>query len=294
MKKISIIALLFFILFSSCSVRDLRTTHAKENRSESEIIKGKRLLEETYLAMGYDNLKDVKTYTAKSRFNWKMPWTLMPMNALPGNKGKELEFKFATRTFDGQVDYLEGRKAGNTYGLQSWQSYDMKKGKTLKESKDKRRKWGIATYHYLAEAPMRIRDAEIIRYAGEKEFEGQQYDLVFATWGKDEPHKEHDQYLVYINKETKMTDMMEITINDFFLPVPNTMKDGTIRTERKLTDKGIYLPSNIIIQLGKPKKKKKHVYRFSFYDYKFDTFSDEVLYPLKDKVRVGEAKEVGR
>ena len=137
---------------------------------------------------------------------------------------------------------------------------------------------------------MRILDAEIIKYAGETEFEGQMYDLVFATWGKEENHKEHDQYLIYINQETGFIDLMQVTINDFFLPMPGNMKDATICTERLEVD-GIQLPSMVYIQLGTPKQTKKHVYKFSLYDWKFDAVQVRDIYPIENLDKVGDDKE---
>lgn len=285
------LSLMLFLGITSCKTVDLRTDHALENNQERDTEKGKRLLKETYFKMGYDKFAETNTYEANSLFKWRIPWTMMPMNALPGNKNKDIHFKFATNTFDGNIKYLEGRKKGKTYGLQSWETYVQKKDKPLKQKKKKRHNWGLATYHYVIEAPMRLLGADIIRYAGEKEFNGKMYDLVYATWGEDVPHKEHDQWLVYINKETGMTDLTEITINDFFLPMPPGMKGATIQTERTLTSNGSYLPSLVTIQLGKPKKLKKHVYTFGLTDYQFDTFPAEELYPLEGVQLVGDAKK---
>lgn len=137
---------------------------------------------------------------------------------------------------------------------------------------------------------MRLLNAEIIRYAGEKQFEGKTYDLVYTTWEKDEPHKEHDQWLVYINKETGMIDLTELTINDFFLPMPRAIKGATIRYKRQHTSIGTYLPSYVTIQLGKPKKQKKHVYTFSLTNYEFNTFSNDDLYPINGLKKCGDSK----
>ncbi|MEM6772705.1 MAG: hypothetical protein AAF597_19155, partial [Bacteroidota bacterium] len=236
---------------------------------------------ETYHAMGYDRLAASKTYEVNSRFDWKTMWSLMPMNALPGNKNNDIHFRFSTGTFDGQVTFLEGRKTGKTYGMQAWQGYQITKDGTLKTNDSKRYGWGLPTYHYVIEGPLRLLGADIVRYAGETTFEGQTYDLVYATWGEDAPHKEHDQWLVYINRETKMTDLTEVTINDFFIPTPEGMKAATIRFDRAVTSIGARLPSLVTIQLGKPKALKKHVYTFSLTDYRFDSFPLVELHPIE-------------
>ncbi len=286
----SALLLLFVFVISSCKTVDIRTDYALQNNTPSDIEKGKKLLKNAYLEMGYDKFENTTNYEVSSLFKWKFPWTMMPMNALPGNKGKNIRFRFSTNDFNGQVTYLDGRKKGKTYGLQSWKDYRFTKKEDFKTRKSKRYNWGLATYHYVIEAPMRLLGADIIRYAGEKEFNGNQYDVVYATWKQDAPHKEHDQWLVYINKHTGMIDLTEITINDFFLPMPPGMKGATILTERKLTANGSYLPSFVTIQLGKPKSSEKYVYTFELNDYKFDAFPKEELFPIKELEPIGDAK----
>lgn len=141
---------------------------------------------------------------------------------------------------------------------------------------------------------MRLLGADIIRYAGEISFNGQSYDLVYVTWGQDAPHKEHDQWLIYINKTTGMLDLTEVTINDFFMPTPNGLKWDSVHFDRSLTANGIYMPSQITIQIGKPKKKKKHVYSFSLTDYRFDNFEEKLLYPLPNLEKIGDSKKDGK
>ena len=282
---------LMTLVFYSCHTVDVRTDYALTNKAQSDYDKGKQLLTEAYQKMGYHELENVQTYKTTALFNWKMPWTMMPMNALPGNKGNKIEFKFTPNTFDGNVEFLEGRKKGKTYGIQSWQTYRINKDESLDQIKGTRYNWGLATYHYVIEAPMRLLSAEIIRYAGEKSFNGKNYDLVYATWGEDKPHTEHDQWLVYINKQTGFIDLTELTINDFFLPMPKGFKGATVQYERQKTSIGTYLPSFVTIQLGEPKKKKKYVYNFELSDYQFDSFDEKELYPIADLERIGDAKK---
>ncbi|MEM8968758.1 MAG: hypothetical protein AAGE93_20245 [Bacteroidota bacterium] len=290
-KNTTLLVTLVVFLLSSCKTVDIRTDYALTNNAQSEHEKGKQLLKSAYQKMGYDQLEAVETYEANALFKWKMPWTMMPMNALPGNKGNKIEFKFTTNTFDGNVEFLEGRKKGKTYGIQSWQTYRIGKDGSLDQIKGTKYNWGLATYHYVIEAPMRLLGAEIVRYAGEKSFNGKDYDLVYATWGKDEPHKEHDQWLVYINKQTGFIDLTELTINDFFLPMPKGLKGATVQYEREKTNIGTFLPSLVTIQLGKPKKKKKYVYNFQLYDYQFDNFDKQELYPIAGLEEIGDAKK---
>ena len=291
MNKITINFLLLTVIlgFGSCKVADIRTT-TLEGVENSELNKGRMLLQESVKSMGYDKLENYASYSVKSEFKWKPFWTIMPMNALPGNKNKEIEFHFGINSFDGRVDYLEGRKKGDYHGIQSWQSYQSVNQKPLKFKKDKRRSWGLASYHYMIEAPLRLLNAPVIKYAGTKSMYGEEYDLVFVTWGSEKPNKKHDQWLLYINKETKFIDLSQLTIRDFFLPFPPNMAHGTVQYLSRTNVDDIYLPSEISVQLLKPKKKKKYAYKFKLFDYKFDGLNQNKLSPDSRIEKLGDSK----
>ena len=91
-----------------------------------------------------------------------------------------------------------------------------------------------------------------------------------------------------------MVDLTELTINDFFVPMPAGLKDGTVLIERSLTSQGIYLPNLVTIQLGDPKQQKKHVYTFSLTDYQFNTFQREELYPIEALAPVGDTTPISK
>jgi hypothetical protein len=298
-SSLKIFAFLFLVsIFSSCTISNLRTETLVGSQAKiSPAEKGRQLLQMTYKKMGYDKLHEVEVYETTANFKWSPLWTTMPMNALPGNKNKDVQFRFAADSFDGQVEYLEGGKEGKVYGLQSWESYQQKEAEaTVEKLGSKRYPWALATYHYLIEAPMRLQSADIIEYLGETTFNGKSYDLVFVTWGNGDQRTEYDQWKLYINKATGFIDLSEITITDFFLPMPNGMKSGTVQfPERVKTNIGTYLPSKVVIQLGRPKADiEKDVYTFTFRDFKFDSFDKALLYPIDGLTEYGNTKPVAR
>lgn len=244
------------------------------------------------MALGLDALTETETYVVQTRFDWHGAWGLMPMNALPGNKGKQMEMRLATGTFDGQVEWLEGRREGLTRGLQSWQGYRQRDDEALVQRGSARTDWGIATYHYLLEAPLNARGAEIVRYAGETTFEGEDYDLVYVTWGSVEPNREFDRFLLYIHQDTRHLDLMEVTINDFFLPMPRGMQHATAFYAWEETDIGAYMPSHLTFQLKGARNPRSHVYALTLEDYAFDSIPVESLYPIEGLPFYGQAKEL--
>jgi hypothetical protein len=287
------LVLLASTFLTTCSIANLQPdTLANSNVPDAD-TKGRELLQMTYDKMGYANLKDVEVYEMTARFDWSPVWSAMPMNALPGNKGKDVQFRFAPNTFDGHVEYLEGPKAGHIYGIQSWESYQRENHEApVEKLSSNRYPWALTAYHYILEGPMRLLGADIIRHAGEKAFNGKNYDLVFVTWGDGSQKKEYDQYLLYIDQQTGFTDLAEITITDFFLPMPNGMKNATVQyPDRIKTSIGAWLPTRNIIQLGQPKDKlDKDVYTFTYRDYQFDSFDKKSIYPMEGLKMYGDSK----
>jgi len=236
---------ILILLMVGCQYAKVSTDHMSADVNGDE-LKGRKLLEESVVAMGYDKFDTIQSYKADALFDWHFPWGIMPMNPLPGAKGNKVRFRFLPDSFDGQVEHLEGRKSGDIYGLQSWTFYELE-GEKYQMSKSPRREWGLATYHYLLEGPFRLLKADIIQYAGQADYNGITYDLVFATWSKREPHKEHDQWLFYINPDTKMVDLVNATIREYFLPFPKNMAEGTVLYKRKRHESGIFFPEEMTI-----------------------------------------------
>ncbi len=293
MKHLTLFSTLALLLslMQACKSVDLRSEDLKNNKITNSEQKGKELLIAAKLAMGYDKLANTEVYEADAIFDWKGFWLIMPMNTFPANNDNLLKLRYATNSFDGQVEYLEGRKKGIIQGIQSWEGYKVKRrSEELKQHEHDRYIWGLATYHYLLEAPMHLPDAQIIRYAGIKEFDGVIYETVYVTWGSEEPNKEFDRFLVYINPNTKFIDILEVTINDYFITMPKGLQHATARYERKATSIGTYLPSNIIIQFKGPKGMENKVYSIGLDNYTFDTFDKEILYPIENLDYVGFSK----
>ena len=290
-KQLFILSLGAFLF--SCKAIDLRTDALLNNTIANSEEQGRALLEASKKAMGYDLLEQTKVYETKAVFHWNPIWLTMPMNAFPGNNNKEVRLRLATNSFDGQVEYLEGRKKGSIQGVQSWEGYKTTaKDETFKRHEHDRYIWGLATYHYLLEAPMHLPNAEIVHYAGKKQLDGLNYDVVFITWGSEAPNDSYDRMLAYINPQTKFIDLLEVTINDFFISMPKGLQHATARYQREKTSIGTYLPSKVTIQFKAPKKPDSAVYEFALSEYRFDSFEQEKLYPIDGLRKYGFSKPI--
>lgn len=67
---------------------------------------------------------------------------------------------------------------------------------------------------HLIQFPYTMNSANIKEYVGTRKWNGQYYDLIFATWGTMEPNLTTDQYIIWINKNTGLIDRFDATGRD--------------------------------------------------------------------------------
>ncbi len=282
MRKVSIIVLVSIVLHSCMA--DIRTVFIKKNTVTIENKnKGKQILEKAWKKQGFDKLVNHKVYSLHGSDVWKgmmgkmgKPWT--------DNKS-ELDFKFEIGTFNSQISFLDGKRKGESSGLQNWNYYEINQNGELDFGKtNKKIKFGLSAYHYFFEMIDRMKKAPVIRYAGEKEFRGEKFDLVFCTWGEESPHMEHDQYIAWINQKTGFMEYSEYSLRDNYLKVPGyKAMYGAIELKNFKEVDGIFIPHEQTVYInGIKSKKSKHIHQMIVSDFQFDTFNIKELHPNKD------------
>ncbi len=279
------------VLMSSC-IADMRTALIKDNGIpiDSE-TKGKSLLATTWDKHGFENLRNHRTYSFQGLDVWK---GMMGRMGKPWPEAKsQLQFKYALGTFDSQVHFKDGKRQGVTAGLQSWQYYETEPGSEVKfKPYNPRIGFGLSAYHYFFEMLDRLKRAPIIAYAGERVFNGQPYDLVFATWEKPSPHMQHDQYILYINRNTLMLDYAVYSLRDNYLKIPGYKAFyGSVKFSDYREVNGVLIPHRQTVFLNQPKKKeKKHIHQLLVSNFQFDSFDIKELYPDSTLEKLGDSK----
>lgn len=296
MKHFSTLALFgISILLSSC-IADIRTRLLKtEGLTGDNEKKGRAILERTWKKHGFDQFASFSSYSFEGKDVWK---------GLRGKMGKswpeaqsDILFKYAARTFDAKALFKNGKRENTSAGLQSWNYYEIDpNGKLEFKKMNYRIRFGISAVQYFLELPDRLRQAPIISYGGHREFKGGEYDIVFATWEKLEPHMEHDQYQLWINRETGLLDFSVYTIRENWLKMPGyKMFYGSIEFGDYRRINGVLIPHELIVYVSKPKKKaSKHLRRLNIENFQFDSFEVKELYPDPTIKSVGDSKEVGK
>jgi len=196
---------------TACKLADIRTTEMAGTTDDARAMK---VLHQMAKAHQVNRWDDIETYTFHVSDEYQ---GLIGTFGSPFPKGKAvLELSFIPQTYTGRGIFQDGKWKDKVWGIQAWETYsneEMEKG-IFHEKPDKQIQFSIPTYQYFIETPWRIFEANIIRYAGEREKNGQVYDLVFATWETEEPQKEMDQYLLWVNRKTGVLDLVQFTVRD--------------------------------------------------------------------------------
>jgi hypothetical protein len=295
MKNIILGRLLAFILvvgLTSC-LADLRTIEVKKSGVEEENInRGKALLEEAWLAQGMDKLMNHQVYQIEAHDTWK--GALGKMGTVWRQPEADLRLRYKVNTFTGGVEILSGKSEGLMFGLQSWNYWEKPQGEELKfyDKGDKRYVFGQTAYHYFFELIDRLKSAELITYAGEKEFNGNTYDLVFASWHELGPHKSHDQYVAWINRETHLLEFTEYTIRDNYLKMPGSaMLHGSIQFNDLREVNGVLFPFEQIVYFQSPKSnEERFLHKLEVTSICFDCFDESLIQPGRSLQIYGDDK----
>ncbi|NER15244.1 hypothetical protein GWK08_17440 [Leptobacterium flavescens] len=291
MNRIKNIVLILSLmgLLNSCKLADLRTAELRsaENEHISREEKGKSLLENAVIKHGFDKLAGAETYEVIMKDRWK-GFAGKLGNVWPVNN-KRIALRFTPLSFDGQIEVLEGRKKGTIWGLQSWQVYKIdKEGKVLLKNK-KRVAFGLAAFHYLFEGPKRLSNAPLIRYTGKGSFNGKDYDKVFVSWS-EEPSKEHDQYVVWIEEKSGLVGLIDYTVRDNFLPSPSNIYATLVLDDYRNID-GIVFPFKQTAQLNGPKENpKRFIHQMIVEKLSINTYPRKKLYPIEHLKASGDSK----
>lgn len=273
-KVIRISICLFGILASSgcVNVFKLADLHEDQENSSTNPEKAQQLLNEMGVAHGITNWDSIQTYNVVFKDEF---YGFIGKQAHPF-KEQEMTFSlnYIPKTFNGQLEILSGKEKGTIWGMQSWETYHKDDDGKMSSKKNKDMQFWIPTYQYFIEFPSRIQDATSVDYVGEKMVDGINTVGIIASWNTIEPQKDIDQYLIWLDSESKRIVKIEYTVRDAyrFITGAATFKDY------KEYD-GILLPSKLPVESNLTKNKLLHT--MSIHEFSADLVSVDSLMPLK-------------
>ena len=214
--SLSVLILLLAVIYLAIPTADLRNDAIKRSGiTDQAAVKGRQLLLTAAQAHGIEKA----TSYATAEFTFADDWTGLIgkfMNPWPENK-KLTRMQTLLGAFTSRVEFLEGRGAGEIWGIQAWASYKQENKNTEAVfEEDGTIRFFLPTQQYFSELPFRVLQAEIVAHMGERSLDGKEYHLVLATWGAVEPNTEYDQYAIWINKETSLIEKMTYTVREMF------------------------------------------------------------------------------
>jgi hypothetical protein len=221
-KKI-ILCLFGIILFGGICIymflqvpADLRTDYAKkEGETTVAQQKGKTLLEESLKELDpISQWQKIRTKNIQVTFQHFWYHEMLKKFVAPVEKSGQ-KVSFLLKPDDDrnlQLTFLDGQRKGTSWGIKDYKSYKTDKSGNIKWKSDWTTEFNLPSYRFFLFLPFFLSEAELITYAGTKELHGNIYELVYATWEKWTPHNNADQYLIYINRKTKVVDYVQGTV----------------------------------------------------------------------------------
>lgn len=124
---------------------------------------------------------------------------------------------------------LNGPNKGEFWGIEGGKTYTWGVDSSKVFAENDRHAQKLLFKNYWFQFPFRIWEAEIIAYSGTEAVNGKQYETVFATWGSEEANRQFDQYILYLDPESKLCEYLYFTVRDAAKPIHLTAKFSDFR-----------------------------------------------------------------
>lgn len=211
MKRIIAIVplIVMMAILPGCKLADIRTPEMKTAiDAAGSANKAREILQSAILAHGADRWEEFQTVS----FDFQEQFMRLKFAAPFPKGGAKVKLEYVPDSYDGRVTILDGKKKDEQWGLSDFSSWKKKAGKEMVWKHNKKTKFWLPTYQYFIQLPIKILEADYLRYGGRRSIDNINYEIVFASWKTDEPQKDLDQYAMYINPKTNLIDFVEYTV----------------------------------------------------------------------------------
>ncbi|MDA9774240.1 hypothetical protein N9B82_04710 [Saprospiraceae bacterium] len=272
-KSIKIFFLLISVLSMYGCVNIFKLSDLQSNgyKFPNNIDKAKLLLQEMGVAHKIHMWDSIDTYNVifedefygflgKKSSSFKEPKMTFSMNFIP-------------KVFTGQLEILSGKEKGDAWGIQSWETYRINAIGEVEMQNNKNAKFYIPTYQYFIEFPLRIQEASVVDYMGEKIVNGRECEGVIASWNIVSPQKEIDQYVIWLDSQSKRIVKIEYTVRDKYKFV-----SGAANFEEYKDYSGFIFPSQMPVETNL--LKEGYLHKMSIVNFTPNKLSSSMLKPL--------------
>lgn len=247
-----------------CAPRDLRPEPLAETTTlpEDRVEKGRALLQQMLEAHG--GLDAWRAHgNVRVTFQDRWPNALTRAAVMPWpESGATLQQEILIGTETSRITFMDGDWVGKVWGIQDWVTYHVEPGGEPVVEGDKDIWFWLPTTQYFFEAPFRLREGQYVAHAGTQTIHGKTYDLVYITWGSVEPSKTIDQYVAWIEQDTRRLGILQYTVRDFGKRI-----QGTAHYEGYKQIQGLTVPTRIRLGDLEDKENVLHMMEFSKIEY---------------------------
>jgi len=285
------------VWLATAGYADLRTEPILRRGLDPKLVaRGRRLLDMAARAHGLEAFRRHDTFESVATDSWRSDGPWWPENPQRFRAQRRLG------TFTSRVELIGGPGAGEIWGIQSWAAYKAKGGAPPRFAPDRAIEFYLPTLQYFDELPFRMLDAPIALDAGEGRYLGSSYDRVFVTWGSPEPHAEHDQYVLWIDPDTRLIAAVRYTLRDavpmstpLLRPVMKVFAAGTIHFRDYRRVDGVMVAFEQTVTLAPPEDTRLPLTRSFFHRLvveraRFDGFDPALLVVDPARPELGDAK----
>jgi len=271
MFRICLVLLLILLGFGAIKFFSLVDLRAKNELYPNDQLKAQQLMEDMGIAHGIHMWDSIESYTAVYGEEF---YGFLGTQSHPFSEQKmQFSLNYIPKTYNGQLEFLTGEEKGNIWGIQSGQMYMKKKNGEVESIPNKDMKFWIPTYQYFIEFPSRIQETTALEYLGTKVINGVETEGVLASWNTVEPQRDIDQYIIWIDKNSKRIVKVDYTVREMYGFV-----SGAAYFNNYIDYNGLILPSELPVESNLVRKGFLH--KMSILNFKADIVDRASLLPL--------------
>lgn len=196
---------------SSCKLADLSEGVQIDTHNTDKLITA-TTLQKMSAAHGLSNWEKHSKYSVKieDTFFGTLNKAISPYQN--GHMSGTLSLDYTN--WDGQLVFESGQPKGTVWEIKNDSYILQKPEKEPKTGNHKDVKFWIPTYKYFIELPKRLQEGTVSATLPVGTYEGKTYDRVIFSWNKLTPQKELDQYVIWIDQNTKRIALVQYTIRE--------------------------------------------------------------------------------
>jgi hypothetical protein len=249
------------IMAMGCSTADLSTDNLRKQDTQPDLReKAITIFERSLNARGgYNTYKSFDSVQLRGTDFWHSSFVRLftPVT----EQEQKFEVVFATAGSEISYIFLNGTRKGQYIGVENGKTYRVIEKEREFADSSKIRLYLEPLTHYL-QWPYELYESPVLLYAGEENIENESYHLLFASSGGVAASPDHDQYVIYVNKETRYVDYIDFTLRSLFESYKGTLHYRDFRTVQ-----GLVVP--FFIGASDAVENKDFVHEFLFSEIQF-------------------------